>query len=213
MSFTSRIEALRTLADAGLRIDHLDDVTSDVQEQLDALRESINNLPSGVSSSSKTLVHSVDVTSTSSQSLTANTPAEIVGLNVTLTPQSTNSKFLLTANWNGSSSTVHAHNAVFGFKRDSSYIGNPASAGPRPVGRGVLSQGYWNKDNNSTMDSWDGQYLDEPNTTNSITYKVFIQAAYNQTLYNNRTENDRESSGFERASSSLIIIEFDGDGS
>ena len=158
-------------------------------------------------SGSKVIVHSVDVVTTSSQSLTANTPAEITGLSVTLTPQSANSKFLLMANWNGEGSHTDIFDAVFGFKRDSSYIGNHAAAGARLVGRGILSQGYWNSDASTTMDSWDGQYVDEPNTTNSITYKVFIHTRYAQTLYNNMTVSGTDTIGRERATSSLIILE------
>ena len=160
-----------------------------------------------VAALSKTVVHSVDVTTTSSQSLTANTPAEITDFSVTLTPQSANSKFLLMANWNGEGTSTNFHETVFGFKRDSSYIGNPAAAGARNTGRGVVSQGYPGFNTDSTMDSWDGQYLDEPNTTNTITYKVFIKSKFTQTLYNNRTVIDSDSEGYERATSSLIILE------
>jgi hypothetical protein len=195
----------------------IDEVAQDVSS-IDSANVTYDNTTSGLTAtdvqaaidevaSSKTLVHSVDVTTTSSQSLTANTPAEITGLSVTLTPQSTNSKFLLMANWNGEGSNTNNQNTVFGFKRDSSYIGNPAAAGNRSVGRGVLSQGYYSSDADSTMDSWDGQYLDEPNTTNSITYKVFIHTRDAQTLYNNRTVSDTDTFGQERATSSLIILE------
>lgn len=195
----------------------IDEVAQDVSS-IDSANVSYDNASSGLAAtdvqaaidevaSSKTLVHSVDVTTVSSQALIAGTPAEITGLSVTLTPQSANSKFLLMANWNGEGSDTNNQDTVFGFKRDSSYIGNPAAAGNRAVGRGVLSQGHWDSNAGSTMDSWDGQCLDEPNTTNSITYKVFIQVAYGQTLYNNRTVSSSDSTNRERATSSLIILE------
>ncbi len=156
-----------------------------------------------------TLVHSVDVTTTSSQSLTAGTPAEITGLTLTITPQSASSKFLLMAVWNGEGSNSQYANALaFGFKRDSSYIGNPAADGSRTIGRGVLSQGWHDANADSTMDSWTGQYLDSPNTTSAITYKVFITTDYTQTLYNNRTVVDGNVTAYERTTSSLIILEF-----
>ena len=153
------------------------------------------------------LIHHVDVTTTSTQSLTANTPEEITGLSVTLTPQSVNSKFFLSANWNGEGSSNFNMNTVFGFKRDNDYIGNPPAAGSRSVGRGVLAQNYYEPDGATTADSWSGQYVDSPNTTDQITYKVFVTSAHTQTLYNNRTVNDVDVSSSERLTSSLIILE------
>ena len=155
----------------------------------------------------RTLIHSVDVTTISTQSLTGNVPAEITGLSVTLTPQSVNSKFLLMANWNGESYPEVNFNAVFGFKRDNDYIGNPEAGGGRAVGRGVIAQGYYNQDRNTTPDSWSGQFVDIPNTTDEITYKVFITSAHTQTLYNNRTVADDNVTSCERLTSSLIILE------
>ena len=155
----------------------------------------------------RTLIHHVDVTTPSTQSLTANTPEEITGLSVTLTPQSVNSKFFLSANWNGEGNHGNNYDTVFGFKRNSDYIGNPAAAGSRIVGRGVVSQGYFDVDANSTPDSWTGQYVDSPNTTDEITYKVFITSSDTTILYNNRTVDDGDSAGNERLTSSLIIME------
>ena len=154
----------------------------------------------------RTLIHHVDVTTISTQSLTAGTPEEITGLSVTLTPQSATSKFFLSANWNGELS-VNNFNTVFGFKRDGDYIGNPDAAGARAVGRGIIAQGYYVNDAVSTPDSWSGQYIDTPNTTDEITYKVFVETESTQTLYNNRTGGDSDLSNYERLTSSLIILE------
>ena len=168
-------------------------------------KAALDSLNSAVASIPSTLVHSTDVITTSIQSLTANTPTEITGLSVTLTPQSVNSKFFLTANWSGELETASI-NTVFGFKRDIAYIGNPAAAGNRAVGRGVLAQG-WHQESSTTPDVWSGQYVDTPNTTDEITYKVFIRTTTDQTLYNNRTEIDGDDSHYERVTSSLIILE------
>ena len=190
----------RDLADSATKANYLDNVTADIQTSITANTTLANT-------KSKVIFHSVDVTTTSSQSLTAGTPAEITGLSLTITPQSASSKFLLMGAWNGESSSGSSHNSTFGFKRDSSYIGNPAADGVRPIGRGVMAQGYWAENNNQTMDSWTGQYLDSPNTTSAITYKVFITANNAQTLYNNRTVVDGNSTAYERTTSSLIVIE------
>ncbi len=190
----------RDLADSATKANYLDNVTADIQTSITANTTLANT-------KSKVIFHSVDVTTTSSQSLTANTPAEITGLTLTITPQSASSKFLLMGAWNGEGSSTYSHETAFGFKRDSSYIGNPAAAGARPIGRGMLAQGYWTGNADSTMDSWTGQYLDSPNTTSAITYKVFITVNNTQTLYNNRTVGDIDHTGSERTSSSLIVVE------
>jgi len=190
----------RDLADTATKANYLDNVTADIQTSITANTTLANT-------KSKVIFHSVDVTTTSSQSLTAGTPAEITGLTLTITPQSASSKFLLMAAWNGESSSVYSFESVFGFKRDSSYIGNPSADGVRPIGRGVMAQGYYAAESTGTMDTWTGQYLDSPNTTSAITYKVFITAKDAQTLYNNRTAGDTNETGRERTTSSLIVIE------
>tara|TARA_Y100000361_G_C11047168_1_gene283165 strand:- start:138 stop:773 length:636 start_codon:yes stop_codon:yes gene_type:complete len=209
MPSNSRIEILRALADADLNVEHLDDVTDDVQDQLDALTSSVALLSdSGGQSGTNVLFHKADVTTTSSQSLTAMTPAEIVGLTITLTPQSVNSEFLLMGAWNGESSSGWYHNTVFGFKRDNTYIGNPTDAGTSLHGRGIISMGHHGNDSNGTPDSWTGQLIDTPNTTSPVTYKVFITTEKTCTLYNNRTVSNLSNSSWnERTTSSLIILE------
>lgn len=176
-------------------------------EKIARVVETVADLETTVAAIPRTFIHSVDVTTTSSQSLTAATPAEITGLSVTLTPQSVNSKFFLSANWNGEGSELINYDTVFGFKRNNDYIGNPAAAGSRNVGRGIVSQGYYQGDITSTQDSWSGQYVDTPNTTDEITYKVFVSTHRTQTLYNNRTVDDLDLGNYERLTSSLIILE------
>ena len=204
----------RDLADTATKANYLDNVTADIQTSITDLDNVTADMQTSITANttlantkSKVIFHSVDVTTTSSQSLTANTPAEITGLTLTITPQSASSKFLLMGAWNGEGSTANSFDCTFGFKRDSSYIGNPAADGSRAIGRGVLAQGYWSSDADSTMDSWTGQYLDSPNTTSAITYKVFITARSAQTLYNNRTVDDINLTDRERTTSSLIVIE------
>ena len=181
-----------------------------VVETVTDLDTDVDSLETTVAAIPRTLIHSADVTTPSTQSLTSGTPAEITGLSVTLTPQSATSKFVLMANWNGELSTAYNHECVFGFKRGSDYIGNPTgTTGSRNIGRGIISQGYYSSDTVSTPDSWSGQYVDTPNTTDEIVYKVFITTGRTggQTLYNNRSATDGDSLGYERLTSSLIILE------
>ena len=156
-----------------------------------------------------TLVHSVDVTTTSSQGITSNTTTDITNLTIDITPQSSNSTFLLMGAWNGEFSDTNNLDCVLGFRRNGVSIGQPIGSGTnRAAGRGVVAMGHYNVDAASTMDSWTGQYLDSPSTSSQITYTISFRHTTNGTLYNNRTVTDTDASNFERTTSSLIILEF-----
>ncbi len=148
------------------------------------------------------------VNTTSSQSITANTRAQILGLNASITPSSTSSKIRITVRWMGENS-VRAENAMFGIQRDSTDIGNPAAAGVRNVGQAGLYISF-HDDVLTTMDSSMYTYIDSPSTTSSITYSATIIDSKNGTLYNQRTVNDTDSSSRERGTSNIILEEIAG---
>ena len=91
----------------------------------------------------------------------------LTGLSITITPQSTTSKFLLTANIGhygfipGSGATY-----VFTFRRNSTDLAF-VNVGTH---RGFTG-GIWNDDNISPSNGF-MQYLDSPSTTSTITYHV-----------------------------------------
>ncbi len=149
------------------------------------------------------------VITTSSQSISANTRAEITGLSVNITPTTADSDMLVFARWCGEHSDVNNYNTVFGIRRDSTDIGNPATAGSRPLGITTLAQNFYVADANSTPDSANWFFMDESRSsgTSQITYKATIQIAHAGTLYNQRTVGDGDSSDGERLTSSIIVME------
>ncbi len=146
---------------------------------------------------------------TSQQALTANTRANITNLNKSITPTDDDSKILIRIKWSGEPSS-QVHNMVFGIKRDSIDIGNPAAAGSRAVGMSVPFVGYWNNDFSSTPDSCFYEYLDSPGSSSTLVYKGTILSNTSQTLYNNRTVGDGNSNDNERLTSTIILMEISG---
>ena len=125
-------------------------------------------------------------------------------LTVSITPSAATSKILLTGDLKiGYSSYTAA--VMWKFVRDSTdvFIGDAASSRTR------CTWGLEDGHNNSTiyqLDATSGTFLDSPNTTSAITYKV-QWAAKQATAYLNRTGNDGDSAGYPRTASSLTVME------
>ena len=146
---------------------------------------------------------------TSSQSITANTRANISGLNATITPSTTSKRIKVTVRWNGEySSTLH-HDTIFGIKRDAIDVGNPTADGSRNVGIAIIAMGYWAGDADSTAESAMYSYIDSPATTSATTYHATFIQRTTGTLYNQRTVADSNASGYERLTSTIILEEVD----
>jgi|TARA_Y100000033_G_C2739337_1_gene107628 hypothetical protein len=146
---------------------------------------------------------------TSSQSISASTRAEISGLSVSITPTTLTSNMLVFVRWNGEYNDANNYDVVFGLKRDSSNLGHQSSAGNRSVGMQITAQGFWASDANTTCDTANYFYLDEENRTSSgqITYKATYQHGVAGILYNQRTVNDGNDSSKERPTSSIVVME------
>ena len=149
------------------------------------------------------------LTTTSSQSITANTRANISGLNATITPSTTSKRIKITIRWNGEHSNSSNQNQVFGIKRDTTDIGNPAAAGSRSVGMAIVAQGFSAYDADSTPDSATYTYIDSPATTSATTYHATFMQRTTGTLYNQRTVADSNAAGYERLTSNIILEEID----
>ena len=146
---------------------------------------------------------------TSSQSITEDTRANISGLNATITPSTTSKRIKVTVRWNGESSLTNTQDTIFGIKRDSTDVGNPAAASSRNVGIAIIAQGYWNSDATSTPDSVIYSYIDSPATTSSTTYYATFLSANTLTLYNQRTVADNDLNSRERVTSTITLEEID----
>ena len=149
------------------------------------------------------------LTTTSSQSNSANTRTNISGLNATITPSTTSKRIKVTVHWSGEHSNSGNHKQLFGIKRDTTDVGNPAADGSRPVGIAIVALGYIAADATSTPDSVMYSYIDSPATTSATTYHATYINVNAGTLYNQRSVNDTDSTENERLTSTIILEEVD----
>ena len=149
------------------------------------------------------------LTTTSSQSNSASVRTNISGLNATITPSTTSKRIKITIRWNGEYSSTINHDTVFGIKRDTTDIGNPAADGSRSVGMAIVAMGYWSADADSTAESAMYIYIDSPATTSATTYHATLMQRITGTLYNQRTVADSSGAGYERLTSNIILEEID----
>ena len=147
---------------------------------------------------------------TSSQLIYANTVTNITGLNATITPSTTSKRIKVTARWNGEwSGATNAHDSVFGLKRDTTIIGNPATSGSRRVGMSIVAMGYAAEEAGSTPDSSFYSYIDSPATTSATTYYATFITDEAGTLYNQRTVNNIDGAYAELLTSNITLEEID----
>ena len=102
------------------------------------------------------------------------------GLSITLTPASSNSKFIITINGIGSASGDNSNQGVFRVTRGNTAITNQKT---------IIDN---NNQNGAAFAVVEGQrerypvttsLLDSPNTTSSITYKLRVASPQSQTVY------------------------------
>lgn len=151
---------------------------------------------------------------TGTNSVTCTTGADIVltDLTVNITPQSTNSVIKLEGMVNGEFGTTGHYNSTVFFFRDTTKLSHP-TAGSRNVGVSSFFPAYYAADANSTGEGTGTfQYYDQPNTTDTITYKigVNIQVNGNPVFYLNRTVDDGNDTGKERFISLISATEIAG---
>ena len=154
-------------------------------------------------------VKQTHLNTTSSQSLTGGTRAEISGLSVAITPVSSTSDMLVFIRWNGESSTSNNYNMAYGVRRDSTDLGNPAASGNRPVGIATPSMGFYADDANSTPDNANYHFFDTTRSsgTSEITYKATVVSSNTQTLYNQTSATATNTSDYELVTSTITVME------
>jgi len=162
----------------------------------------------GLSSGGKLLqvvqTHLITTSSTSTPE-SLNTYVNITDLNATITPAA-GSSVRVTVRWNGAVS-AQLHGEIFGIRRDSTVIGNPASAGGRPIGMCNLTTNYTNTYSQHTQAAY-YSYVDSPSSTSAITYHAIATNGGNGcTVYTNRTVSDTSANDYERLTSTIILEE------
>jgi len=140
-----------------------------------------------------------------SQSLSANTYTAINNISTSITPSSTSSKILLTG-YLFHEQAYDAWSSTCFFYRDSTKIGQ-ASSGNINCGIAIPNNPYYLADNSSTPNYAYWAFVDTPNTTSSVTYKLGMRTNSNITLYVNRCVSDNNTPDMERGCSFIMAEE------
>ena len=138
---------------------------------------------------------------TSATMTSAGGGAAITDLSVSITPTASTNKMWVMAQLNcagqAGATQVYAYLA-----RGTTPIG----VGPAAGNRSPIGGRYYLNDANTSGMIW-MQFLDSPNTTNGITYNVYVGTQNTGTVYINRTQNDEDQIYGARGSCVLTVME------
>lgn len=128
---------------------------------------------------------------------------DVPGLSAIITPSNASNKILVQLDLSTSSAASTVNNTRLVRNNTAIYTGD--AAGTRPAG---LGQGYAPTDYGALRTG--GVFLDSPNTTSAVTYKVQMLVS-GGTHYVNRTVGDRDTAQYDaRSASSLTLQEIAG---
>jgi len=195
------VEGLTDLPDNSISSEHLSTgAISSEHLSTGAITSSL--LPAG------SVLQAIQTTKTDTFSTQSTTPVDITGFSVNITPSSTSSKILVLCNTYLSNS---GYNGYVFLLRDSSEIFIADAASNRPRVSGCVG-GYSSGSMIYSLNSSAISYLDSPNTTSQVTYKLQLSSySASQVSYLNRTHSDRDTAGYEaRATSSITVMEIAG---
>ena len=144
---------------------------------------------------------------------TSNALEDVTGLSATITPSSTANKVLVTVSLSGMSSSNRNGYAVV--LRDSTSVAIGDAGGSRPRATINLNNPSGGTDINNSMvaPTQTVSFLDSPNTTSAVTYKVqvFASTFVSSNIINvNRTTNDNDDVRGVRSVSSVTLMEVAG---
>lgn len=143
---------------------------------------------------------------TGTQTISGLTFTTITNLSVTITPSSTSNKILAMWSVSGANGADTAHSYIRLY-RDSTSIGEAASAGSRTTGIGSVI----NTTGAGSQMSSSGTYLDSPSSTSAITYTIKGASATTGSLFINRSSRDTDAANADgRGTSTLTIMEIAG---
>jgi hypothetical protein len=148
-------------------------------------------------------------TTPTSQSMPGGTSYnDITGISAVIVPKSTTSKIMIFARWFGEhGATGQSWNSMFSVKRNGTPIGQPAQPGSLRIGMTSPALSYYADDADSTGDSMSLFYLDSPTSTAAVTYQLCMMNDTTYTLYTNRCVNASTTGGYERGTSSIVLME------
>lgn len=129
----------------------------------------------------------------------------VPGLSVTLTPNSSSSKFLITTSLYAGVST---YQIKFRILRNGTPVILGTSEGGRPVTTGVIIPYDSTTAMQYNLGFLGGTHMDSPGTASSVTYSVQMAAYDTQTVYLNRSKNWQNSAvnGYDAAPVSTLTV-------
>lgn len=138
-------------------------------------------------------------TKTDADTVTSETYTAITGLSVNVTPPSASSKVQITGMVSGSSATSASQLAIR-LERDGNpiFVGDPA--GSRVQATAIIAASIGSAMNVATF-----SFVDTPNTTSQVTYRIAARKIGSPTCFINRQESDSDASTTPRAASSLVV--------
>jgi hypothetical protein len=142
----------------------------------------------------------VQTVKTDAFTTTSTSFVDITGLTATITPSSTSSKILILVDTQVASETGTV-SAFLKLLRDSTdiYVGD--AAGSRV--RAAVVSNY----NDGGQDSQSRVFLDSPNTTSAVTYKLQIAGNTGPLVGVNRSRDDFDNVQYARTASSITLME------
>ena len=128
---------------------------------------------------------------------------DCTGLSVTITPTDANNKILVIYSFCFGISGQHGG---FRLMRDSTPIGNGASAGNRIP---CIAYFYGYNHNEYDVERYGGNYLDSPGDTNAHTYKIQMATPHGGSphVHFNYQYNDTDATHTGRSSSTITVME------
>jgi hypothetical protein len=127
---------------------------------------------------------------------------EVTGLTVNITPTSSSNKILVLAQVSVGTSS---YTAYLRLRRDSTDILLADAAGSRAITTVSMSSG--DTDGSRRNQAIPITYLDSPNTTSSVSYKIMLGARRTlDTVYINRSGNDNNAYTFDPRTTSTITV-------
>jgi hypothetical protein len=180
-----------------LKVNNLQDLGADAVVTNGVIEKAA--LPAG------SILQVVSTTKTDTFSTTSGTFVDITNLSVTITPSSSSSKILVFGAVSGASNGVSTPRVPIRLMRDSTAISIGDTAGSRTR---TTSSG--SSTNATVIDSVGFNFLDSPGVASATTYKLQTFGIDTTTVVINRSTTDTDNANFERAASTITLMEVAG---
>jgi hypothetical protein len=126
----------------------------------------VNKIEDLSANQNKGVLQVVSTTKTDTFTTGSSTLVDITGFSLAITPRSTDSKILLLVSCMLSAGTYGGYMSMVQLVRDSTPIALGTSTATNQVTMGIVHEQVWEVTTSAT------EFLDSPNTTSAITYKV-----------------------------------------